>query len=214
LLSLVRQLHVFRDWQRFGEWMWVEARRAPFHPLEGRTLLVVGLGAIGAAIARLANGLGMRVIAIRARPLAVPAWVHRGGGPEDLPGFLGEADVVVNVLPLTRATRSLFNQSAFEAMKPGALFVNIARGATVVTDDLVKALVEGRLAGAAVDTTDPEPLPRGHPLWKIPNLIITPHVAGWGVGDTERKWMVMRENLRRFAAGERMLCVVNPGRGY
>jgi len=121
---------------------------------------------------------------------------------------------VVNVLPLTRATRSLFNQSAFEAMKPGALFVNIARGATVVTDDLVKALVEGRLAGAAVDTTDPEPLPRGHPLWKIPNLIITPHVAGWGVGDTERKWMVMRENLRRFAAGERMLCVVNPGRGY
>ena len=214
LLSLVRQLHVFRDWQRFGEWMGVESQRAPFYPLEGRTLLVVGLGSIGTAISRLADAFGMTVAAIRARPLTPPTPVRRIGLLRNLPEFLASADFVVNALPLTATTRGLFNEAAFSAMKPGAVFLNIARGATVVTMDLIRALDRGHLAGAGLDTTDPEPLPMGHPLWRVRNVIITPHVAHWGVHDTERRWTVMRENLRRFAAGDPMLCVVNPARGY
>ena len=99
-------------------------------------------------------------------------------------------------------------------LKPSAYFINVARGGSVVTADLVAALEEGRLAGAGLDVTDPEPLPPDHPLWKAPNVIITPHISSGSDLPREQRWMVARENLRRYIAGERMLSVVDLERGY
>ena len=98
-------------------------------------------------------------------------------------------------------------------MKPGAYFINVARGASVVTDDLIAALDSGQLAGAGLDVTDPEPLPPNHPLWQMQNVIITPHVSSAGT-ERKRHQLVAQENLRRFVAGDALLNVVDPARGY
>jgi phosphoglycerate dehydrogenase-like enzyme len=108
----------------------------------------------------------------------------------------------------------LFDADFFSAMKPTAYFINVGRGGSVVTADLVEALQDGKLAGAGLDVTDPEPLPQGHPLWSMPNVIITPHVAARSDLRSERLWVVLRENLRRYVAGEPMLSVVDTARGY
>jgi phosphoglycerate dehydrogenase-like enzyme len=108
----------------------------------------------------------------------------------------------------------MFDAEFFAAMKPTAYFINVGRGKSVVTDDLMAALESGELAGAGLDVTDPEPLPTDHPLWRLPNVIITPHVAASSVQAVERLQAVVRENLRRYVAGEPMLSVVDVGRGY
>ncbi|MEQ9449861.1 MAG: NAD(P)-dependent oxidoreductase, partial [Rhodospirillaceae bacterium] len=143
-----------------------------------------------------------------------PAFVDYVGLASELPELIGEADVVVNATPLTPATTGLFDAAMFERMKTSAFFINIGRGASVVTDDLVTALERGHIAGAGLDVTDPEPLPNGHPLWSAPNVIITPHIAGVSQLKLDRVWEVMRENLRRYVAGEKMLSVVDPTLGY
>jgi phosphoglycerate dehydrogenase-like enzyme len=187
---------------------------APLTKLRGKTMLVVGLGGIGTEVARLADGAGMRVLAIRNSRRAGPPFVDRVGLGEDLPAYLAEADVVVNCLPLTDDTRGQFDAKLFGLMKATAFFINVGRGGTVVTDDLIEALNSGTIAGAGLDVTDPEPLPEGHPLWKAPNLVITPHFAAWSDEGRELRWLLYRENLRRFVAGERLLSVVDPVKGY
>jgi phosphoglycerate dehydrogenase-like enzyme len=154
------------------------------------------------------------VLAIRNSRRAGPPFVDRVGLGEDLPAYLAEADVVVNCLPLTDNTRGQFDAKLFGLMKATAFFINVGRGGTVVTEDLVEALKSGTIAGAGLDVTDPEPLPEGHPLWQAPNLIITPHFAAWSDEGRELRWLLYRENLRRFVAGERLLSVVDPVRGY
>lgn len=213
-LSLARGLHTYADAQRRGSWEPELVGRERAVALAGRTMLVVGLGGIGTEIARLAAAFDMRVLGIRASERAVPPFVERVGTTEQLAQFLREADVVVNVLPLTAATERLFDADAFAAMKPSAWFINVGRGGTVVTDDLVAALRGGRLGAAALDVTEPEPLPEGHPLWAMPNVIITPHVAADAGLDLELRRLLVRENLRRYVAGERMLSVVDPDQGY
>ena len=116
-------------------------------------------------------------------------------------------------LPLTPETQGLFDKTFFDAVKPGAFFVNVARGGSVVTEDLVDALGDGRIAGAGLDVTDPEPLPPDHPLWRMRNVIITPHIAWYG-NNLERQLALARENIRRFIAGDALLNVVDPERGY
>jgi len=182
--------------------------------LKGKTLLVVGLGGIGTEVARRAHALGMRVIATRASGRTGPEFVSYVGLPEELPKLAAEADVIVNALPLTPATRASFDARIFGAMKPSAFFINVGRGGTVVTPALVQALQSGALAGAGLDVTDPEPLPPDHPLWKTSNVIITPHVAAQSDLGTRTTWEIVRENLRRYVAGERMLSVVDIERGY
>jgi phosphoglycerate dehydrogenase-like enzyme len=177
-------------------------------------MLVVGLGGIGTEVARLASAAEMRVIGIRSSRRSGPPFVDRVGLTEDLAEFSAEADVVVNCLPMTPDTADIFDAALFNLMKPTAFFVNVGRGGTVDTDALVTALSLGEIAGAGLDVTDPEPLPPGHPLWKAPNLIITPHYAASSDIDRERRWLLYRENLRRFVAGEPLLSVVDPGRGY
>jgi phosphoglycerate dehydrogenase-like enzyme len=213
-LSLARGLHLHADAQRRGRWEPDLVGRDRAVALSGRTMLIVGLGGIGTEIARLAAAFDMRVLGIRASSRPAPPFVERVGTSEQLMAFLPEADVVVNVLPQTEATSGLLDARAFAAMKPSAWFVNVGRGGTVVTDDLVAALRDGRLAAAALDVTDPEPLPEGHPLWAMPNVIITPHVAADARLDLELRWLLARENLRRYINGERMLAVVDPAQGY
>ncbi len=180
----------------------------------GRTMLVVGLGGIGTQVAKRAHGLGMRVTATRNSRREGPAYVEYVGLADELLELTRNADVVVNAAPLTDSTRGLFNAKFFDAMKPTALFISVGRGQSTVTADLIAALESGQIGGAALDVTDPEPLPAGHPLWKAPNLIITPHVAGRSREALGRVRALVGENLRRYAAGEPLLSVVNIERGY
>jgi phosphoglycerate dehydrogenase-like enzyme len=213
-LGYARRLHVFRDQQRDATWRREPAGAHPAFVLEGKTMLVVGLGGIGTEVARRAHAFGMTVTAIRNSDRPGPPFVSRVGRSPALAEFLREADVVVNTLPLTDDTRAMFDAKAFGGMKRGAFFVNVGRGGTVVTDALVQALEAGQIGGAGLDVFDPEPLPPGHPLWTMSNVVITPHVAADSDVDADTRWTMVRENLRRYVAGERMLSVVDTARGY
>lgn len=182
--------------------------------ISGKTMLVVGLGGIGGEVAKRAHALGMRVIATRATRQQKPDYVDHVGTSDELATLIGQADVVVNALPLTAETRGIFNAAMFARMKRSAYFINIGRGASVVTKDLTAALQNRTIAGAGLDVVDPEPLPKDDPLWRQPNLILTPHVSGDSDQGAGAGLRVVRENLRRYVAGERMLSVVDVGRGY
>jgi phosphoglycerate dehydrogenase-like enzyme len=182
--------------------------------IEGKTLLVVGLGGIGTEVARRASALGMTVDAIRASGREGPPFVRYVGLPTELHALAAKADFIVNTTPLTPETRNLYDAKFFDAAKPGAYFINVGRGQSVVQRDLVAALRSGRLAGAGLDVTEPEPLPPDDPLWTFGNVILTPHVSAVSdLGDAAR-FAVARENLRRYVAGDRMLSVVDVNKGY
>ncbi len=214
MYMLTRRLHVFHDRQREQKWDRSAVARTQMWEVQGRTLLVVGLGGIGTEIARRASALGMRVIATRNSSREGPDFVAYVGLSHELLELAGQADVVVNATPLTPATTGLFDRPFFSRMKPGAYFINVGRGKSVVTGDLIHALNAGHLGGAALDVQDPEPLPTGHPLWSARNIIITPHISAGSDAQMERFWLVVRENLRRYTQGERMLNVVDIERGY
>jgi len=182
--------------------------------LRGRTMLIAGLGGIGTEVARVASGIGMRVIATRNSRREGPPFVDYVGLATELDSLMSEADVIVNVLPLTSATEGLFDAALFARAKSTAFFINIGRGTTVDTEALTAALRDGRLAGAGLDVTEPEPLPSDHELWGLPNVIITPHIGGDSDVHMERQWSLYEENLRRFVAGEALLSVVDKARGY
>lgn len=212
MLALSRNLEEFVGLQEQGRWN--RGAAGGMRVVKGKTMLVAGLGGIGTETARRAHALGMTVTATRASSREGPDYVSRVGLPGELPELAAEADVVVNALPLTDETRGLFDAGLFGTMKSSALFINVGRGGTVVTDDLLEALKGGGIAGAGLDVTDPEPLPADHPLWQAPNTIITPHVATRSDIDSEAALRVVRENLRRYVNGEPMLSVVDPERGY
>ncbi len=213
LLALTRGLTQSLPRQATGTWS-RDYAGVPLVSLQGKTMLVVGLGGIGTEIARRAQALGMRVIATRGSSRERPPFVDYVGLSGELPTLLGQADVVVNAAPLTPQTRGLFDAQAFARMRPSSYFLNVARGASVVQADLVAALQSRRLAGAGLDVTDPEPLPADHPLWRAPNVVITPHMSSEAdLGDRDAM-RVLRENLRRYAAGDRLLSVVDVARGY
>ena len=215
MMALVRGVDIYHANQLDGKWRRnVGMARDDFMELDGRTVLVVGLGGIGTQVARKAHGLGMRVLATRGSRREGPDYVEYVGLSDETGALAAQADVVVNTLPLTDRTRGLFDAGFFEGMKPTAYYVSVGRGATTVTDDLVAALEKGQLAGAGLDVTDPEPLPEGHPLWTTPRVIITPHVGGRSDRGRERLYLLVRENLRRYVAGEPMLSVVDIERGY
>ncbi len=208
-LSLSRNLVQYAKAMDEAPW----ERANSIETVSGKTMLVAGLGGIGRETAKRAHALGMRVIGTRNSSREGPDYVAYVGLSDELLEMAGEADVVVNALPLTDKTRGLFNEEFFNAVKPGAIFVNVARGGSVVQDDLVAALKDGRVAGAGLDVTDPEPLPADHPLWQMDNVLITPHIA-WAGADRQRIAMLAIENIRRYIAGDRLLNVVDPSRGY
>jgi phosphoglycerate dehydrogenase-like enzyme len=214
MMALGRGLPYYGNAQQAREWRGDADDEPAMREVTGRTVLVVGLGGIGTEVARRAHGLGMRVIATRNSSRDGPDFVAQVGLPDELLTMAAQADVVVNATPLTPETTDLFDRTFFAALKPGAYFINVGRGRSVVTDDLVAALRSGRVAGAGLDVTEPEPLPKAHALWLQPNVIITPHVAASSDAQGERYWIVVAENLRRYVAGEPLLNVVDIQRGY
>jgi phosphoglycerate dehydrogenase-like enzyme/glyoxylase-like metal-dependent hydrolase (beta-lactamase superfamily II) len=182
--------------------------------LRGKTLLVVGLGGVGTEISRRAHAFGMRVLAIDPRDMERPACVFSLAKPDQLLALLPQADVVVLACPLTAQTRGLMGEGQFQAMKKQAYFINVARGGCVQLPALAAALETKHLAGAGLDVTDPEPLPQGHPLWQMTNVVISPHVGAQAPETRDRQWRLWRENVRRFAIGEPLLCVVDKEKGY
>jgi phosphoglycerate dehydrogenase-like enzyme len=180
----------------------------------GKTLLVLGLGAIGKEVAKRANGLGMQVLATRNRSRSGPDYVEYVGLAEETLELAKRADVVVNALPLTDSTAGFIDADFFKAMPDSAYYISVGRGATTDTKALMQALDNREIAGAGLDVTDPEPLPKDHPLWQKTNVIITPHLAGTGGESRRRTFALAIENLRRFQAGEPLLNVVNTELGY
>lgn len=213
VIALSRGLIPFAKTMSDGEWNRGSAIVAGMQSYSGKTVLVAGLGGIGTEAARRLAALGMRVIGTRRSSREGPDFVDYVGLSDELFELAAQADFIVNALPHTPETEGLFNADFFNAAKRGAHFVNVGRGKTVVTSDLVAALESGQIAGAALDVTDPEPLPSNHPLWQMDNVVITPHVASRG-GNRVRHNIVARENLRRFVAGEALLNVVDPELGY
>lgn len=208
-LAAARSLHVDA---RASSWVFGggDVRR---RTLEGATVAVVGTGGIGRALVDMLGPLDASVIAVNRSGTAL-AGAARTVASSDLHEVLPEADFVVLAAALTDETRGMFDEAAFAAMKPEAWLINVARGGLVDHDALVSALREGTIAGAALDVTDPEPLPDGHPLWELDNVVVTPHVANtWQMALPELRGMVER-NVRRFAAGEPLEGVIDPKLGY
>jgi phosphoglycerate dehydrogenase-like enzyme len=214
MMALARHLPYFMHEQSQSHWKAGEDAVPTLSDLEGKTLLIVGLGGIGTEVASRAHALGMRVVAIRASGRTGPDYVSYVGLPDEMLKLAHDADFVVNCTPLTPQTTGIFNREFFEAMKRSAYFLSVGRGKSTVTADLVAALGSGRIAGAGLDVVDPEPLPADHPLWRAPNVIITPHVAGNTPASEVNYNLLLRENLRRYVAGEPMLSVVDIDRGY
>jgi phosphoglycerate dehydrogenase-like enzyme len=215
MFALSRSLQVSIGRQARGEgWSRNFAGSQP-QALTGKTLLVAGLGGIGTEVARRAHALGMRVIATRNSSREGPDYVSKVGLANELPDMIGDADVVVSALPLTAATTHLFDAKMFARMKKTAFFINVGRGGSVATDDLVAALNAGTIAGAGLDVTEPEPLePKDHPLWKAKNVIITPHMSAQSDLGQGTREAILREQVRRFGAGDRLLSVVDFTKGY
>jgi phosphoglycerate dehydrogenase-like enzyme len=219
ILAMLKHFPLFLDIQRSGEWKRrfqataeyenLSGDRRTLYPpvmleeLTGKTVMLVGYGSIGKEIERMLDPFRVQLIRL-ARRARESQDVHAIG---ELDTLLPKAQVVVLILPATAETRHLIDARQFSLMRQGALLVNAARGPIVNTDELVKAL-ESRKIRAALDVTDPEPLPEGHPLWKCPNLLITPHVGGSSPEFARRSLQVAADELRRYMAGEPLLNVV------
>ncbi|GAA3474344.1 2-hydroxyacid dehydrogenase [Nonomuraea roseola] len=190
MIAVLREFPGFVDAQRRGEWTYHHTG-----VLADAKVLIVGYGSIGAALERRLEGFEVEVV-------RVARTAREGVHPmEELEALLPEADVVVLLVPATSETTGMVDAAFLARMKDGALLVNAARGAVVVTDALVAELESGRLR-AALDVSDPEPLPEGHPLWNAPGVLITPHVAGSTPASTRRSLRLIRSQLLRHLAGE------------
>jgi glyoxylate reductase len=202
----LRRLGQGIDWVRSGRWM---QEGAPYgHDLAGATLGIVGFGAIGLDVARRAQLSGMRVLYHNRRRRDDDTVT--GAAYRSFDELLAQADALVVLVPLGPATRGLFDDAAFAKMKPGALFVNAARGAICDTAALLRALESGRLGGAALDVTDPEPLPADHPLLRREDVVVVPHVGSATVETRTRMALLAADNLIAFLRGEPLLTPVAP----
>ena len=213
-LALAHGLDVFAADTSKGAWNVEHGLTTPMQTLDGKTLLVVGLGGIGTEVARRAYGLGMKVVATRDNNRDKPDFVSYVGLPDEMLTLARTADVIVNSVPLTPQTTGMYDAKFFAVVKPTAFFINVARGGSAVTADLAAALNEHRLAGAGLDVVDPEPLPPDNPLWRAPHVLITPHMSSRSDLPSEARWTLAVENLRRYANGDKMLSVVDLTKGY
>jgi phosphoglycerate dehydrogenase-like enzyme len=213
LLTFSRGFHRAIRAQVRSEWIDQEEWGGLFE-LAGKTMLLVGVGAIGERTAQVAQALGMRVLGVRRDPTLGAPGVEAMFGPDDLLELLPEADFVVLTVPLTHETRGMIGERELRAMKPDATIVNIGRGGTIQEQALVRALQEGWIAGAGLDVFETEPLPDESPLWGMDNVVITSHYAGLTPHYHERALDIFLDNLRRYRAGERLHNVVDKELGY
>ncbi len=213
LLAFARNLPTAYRAQLNADWDYDTIAGGSFE-LEGKTLGIIGLGDLGDAVAVKARAFGLDILAVRNRPTAKPAYVDEIFLPAQLPELLSRSDFVVDTLPLTPNTRHMLGAAEFSAMRDTAFFFNAGRGGTVDQEALIFALQSGAIAGAGIDVTDPEPLPPESPLWKMTNVIITPHTSGYSPRVRERFARIFLDNLARFHAGEPLANVVNAAAGY
>ena len=211
LLALTRGLNVFFAAKAKDEW---NREGHELLELQNMTAVVIGVGGIGSQIAQRAHGFGMKVIGVDPKDLPPSNTVSRMVYPSQLDSVLPLADIVFVSAPLTPESRHMMGPRQFELMKKDCFFIAVSRGGLYDTPSLVKALDSKRLAGAGLDVTDPEPLPKGHPLWKFPNVVLTPHVAGTSPGSHARRVAVFKENIGHFVRNEPMRNVVDKQKGY
>jgi len=210
-LMLVRNLHGSLRAQQAGRWN-TAAVSGGAGTLAGGTLCVAGLGAIGAQCAAIGRLMGMKVIGINRRARPHPS-VDEMVGPDRRREAFAASNLIMLLLPGTEETRGFVGKREMDVLR-GAWLVNGGRGTAVVTDELVRALQDGRVRGAGLDVTDPEPLPEGHALWGLPNVVISPHYGGVHPGYEEEAFSVFCANLQRWVRGQPLLHVVDKAKGY
>ena len=206
--AFARGFHYYIPQQLRREWA-KPAEDQGVVDLHAATALIVGLGGIGAEAARLCAAAGMRVIGTDARRAAAPEGVAEMHPPGALDALLPLADFVILTVPHTPATEGFFDRARFARMRATAFFINIGRGRTTRLDDLVAALRAGEIAGAGLDVYEEEPLPAAHPLWTLPGVLMTPHMAGYGPHLNERRFAILRDNAAAMLAGESLRNVVD-----
>src|SRR5579883_3505554 len=211
LLFTSRQLNVFYKNKQEENW-----QPRPFRGIElrGKTAVIIGVGGIGTQIALRAYGFGMNVIGVDPEDKPFVPYVSRFVKPDQLDEVIPEADVVFISAPDTAKSHKMMGMREFDLMKQNSFFICVSRGGLYDMNGLVKALDSKKLMGAGVDVTDPEPLPKGHPLWKFDNVMITPHIAGRSDKDNARMIGTIKENIRRFGAGLPLINVVDKQKGY
>jgi len=229
ILDWYHKFPTILEWKQSGKWPPSEERHALFMPeaLAGKTIGIAGYGSIGRQVAKVARAFGMRVLAMQHgtdhhdRGFLFPnegdpdgTMPERYYSSDQLHALLSESDVVIVTLPLTSATRGMFNDAAFQAMKRTAFFVNIARGGVCDDDAVVRALQEKEIAGAALDVFGKEPLPPDNPLWHLSNVFMTPHIMGTTPQYDERAAMIFIENVHRYVEGQSLYNVVDKKQGY
>lgn len=213
LFALTR--HLPKSVQAQGEhrWAWGDIYHTS-REIWGRTMGIIGYGAIGRAVAQRAHGFDMNVLAVDPHPEPGAPHVQETWGMDRLPDLLAQSDVVVVSAPLTDESFHLIDAKALSQMKPDAFLIVVSRGGIVDEAALAEALKSGKLAGAGLDVTEVEPLAADNPLWDAPNLVITPHTAGDSTEKEQRCVEILRENLQRYAQGEALLNLVDKKRGY
>jgi len=213
ILGLSRGMPYYFDAQRQSRWD-KDARKSGYVALPGSTVLISGVGGIGRETARLCREFGMRVIGVEPRPEGEIPGIELHT-PDELDALLPDADFVVTTTPHTPDTEGMWNAERFRLMKNTAYFISIGRGKTTVLEDLTSAIESGEIAGCGLDVFEIEPLPADHRLWKLPNVMLTPHVAVKDAEDLpERRYQVILENARRFLAGQPLANVVDKALWY
>ncbi|MBN1976583.1 MAG: D-2-hydroxyacid dehydrogenase [Anaerolineae bacterium] len=213
LLAFARELHHAVLFQRRREWA-SHSQISGLFELSGKTMVLIGVGAIGEQTARVAMAFGMRVLGVRRNPTIGLPGVEAMFGSDQLLDVLPRADVVVVTAPLTQETQGMIGERELRAMRPTAYLVNIGRGGIVDESALLRALEEGWIAGAGLDVFEEEPLPEESPLWGLENVIVTAHYAGVTPHYDERAMAIFLDNLRRYRAGEPLRNVVDKKLGY
>ncbi len=209
MLCFSRGFHTFMRQQVQKKW-----NRIGLDELAGKTVGIVGLGEIGSEIALKAKCLGMRVVAVKRTVGEKPGFVDELWSAGRLKKLLEESDFIVLSIPLTKTTAGLIGDEEFKSMKKSAYFINIGRGRLVQEEKLIQALKEGLIAGAGLDVFEKEPLPTESELWEMPNVIITPHVAGSNPYYFARAMSIFEENLKRFLKGDELVNLVDKKLGY
>jgi phosphoglycerate dehydrogenase-like enzyme len=211
LLMLSRRLYHYEALKQQEQW-----ERAAFQGIElrGKTAVVIGVGGIGTQIAIRANAFGMKVIGVDPEDKPFMPFIEKIVKPDQLDDVIPQADVVFISAPHTEKSHKMVGMKEFELMKKNSYFIAVSRGGIYEMPGLVKALDSKQLAGAGVDVTDPEPLPKGHALWKFDNAIVTPHIAGRSDQDQARMVGTIKENIRRFVDGRPLVNVVDKQKGY
>jgi len=209
LFALARNVHLQRDLQRERIW-----RPLTGTEIGGMKLGILGFGRIGRAIAARAHGFGMEIMAVDANPVNKPDFVRTLWGLDRVPDLLRQSNALVCTVPKTPATSRMISAEQLQLMPCGSFIVNIGRGGVIDEGALVEAVRSGQLAGVGLDVTEVEPLPSDSPLWNEPNILLTPHSAGFTKKLREKKTRWFTDNLRRYIKGEPLQGLVDPARGY